>query len=108
MAAAGKSAYDKCYNSAKGAYDVSLGNAIADTPESVMGTQKAGIRRVETLICYIKVSIRDGTGSEIDCAPKADMPVYTCNCNYGGNNVYAHDYATAVSVDAAPDKDTSW
>jgi hypothetical protein len=105
--AAGKSAYDDCYNTAKGELD-------GYDWESEVTAQKSSVEQVETLICYIKVAVKDmeGGGSArkdgaIACKDVAQGQ-YQCTCTSNDGKEYEQTYDASVTVPTAPAKDTAW
>jgi hypothetical protein len=107
LADAGKSAYDKCYNQAKGSYDVAVGQLVSTEPSSPSTAMKSQIENVESLICYIKVAIHDGTASKFNCKQMGMMLV--CDCVDGDNVMYEDiEYDFAANPDLAVEKNRKW
>jgi len=107
IAAAGKSAYDKCYNQAKGSYDTNIVSTRSHAPNSAMQSQKAMIENVESLICYIKVAIVDGSASKFECKEEGDKLI--CGCTDSGKEIYSGvEYNFSATAEEAEEKDTEW
>merc|ERR1719271_1910309 len=94
LAAAGKSAYDKCYNQAKGSYDLATQQLLSSDPSSPNKVMRSQIENVESLICYIKVAIHDGEASKFECKQLGMKLV--CGCKDNDKEMYSdieYDFA---------------
>lgn len=107
LADAGKSAYDKCYNQARGSYDVAVGQLVDSGPSGPTASMKSQIENVESLICYIKVAIHDGSASKFNCKQVGMMLI--CDCLDGEKEMYADiEYDFAAHPELKGDKDRAW
>lgn len=107
LADAGKSAYDKCWNQAKGSYDLATQQLLSTDPSSPMEAMRSQIENVESLICYIKVAIDDGEASKFECKQLGMKLV--CDCKDGDKEVYSDvEYDFAANPDLIGEKDRAW
>jgi len=107
LAAAGKSAYDKCYNQAKGSYDLATQQLLSSDPSSPNEVMRSQIENVESLICYIKVAIHDGEASKFECKQLGMKLV--CGCKDNDKEMYSDiEYDFAATPDLTGKKDRAW
>jgi len=104
---AGQSAYDGCYNTAKGELD-------GYNWQALVTEQKSSVEQVETLICYIKVAVKDIKVLRKDGAIACSVTgaqyqeIYECTCTSDDGEEYRETYDVGVTVPAAPAKDVAW
>jgi len=108
LAGKGKQAYESCYNRAMGEFSGAV-MALVSMSQATMGPQ---IDMVESLICYIRVAIREWDNPQSTCATTSDGKV-SCDCQSDQGEVYAniiYDFSAHLGPYdlSAPEKDTSW
>jgi len=108
--ASGQNAYDGCYYLAEGklkGYDW----------QAEVTAQKNSIESVETLICYVKVAVKDMEGGgnvrkdgAIACEDVGggSTAQYKCTCTSNNAQEYQRTYDTSVTVPTVPAKDAAW
>jgi hypothetical protein len=108
LAAKGKQAYETCYNKALGEYR----GAVAALISASQATMRPQIDMVESLICYIRVAIREWDNPEAQCSLQSEGKL-SCRCDSDQGEVYSnilYDFQTHLGPYdlGAPEKDTSW
>jgi hypothetical protein len=108
LAAKGKQAYEACYNKALGEYK----GAVAALVSASQATMRPQIDMVESLICYIRVAIREWDNPQSACTTTEDGKL-SCRCDSDQGEVYSnilYDFGVHLGPYdlEAPEKDTSW
>jgi len=108
LAGQAKQAYETCYDTAKGQYDGSIAALISASQATV----RPQIEMVESLICYIRIAIREWDNPQSECVTTSDGKL-VCRCDADQGEVYSgieYDFRLHLGPYElnAPDKDMSW